>query len=253
VRVTPVLDLMAGRAVAARRGERATYAPVRSVLTPGEGDALALARAFRDGLGCVEWYVADLDAIRGGAPQWPLVRALADLGGGRLLLDVATTTVERGEEAIAAGADRVVVGLETLDTFAQLEAIVGRVGSARVVFSLDLRGGTPLVRPGAPHAGRGGGGSPLELARRAVAAGVRALLVLDLARVGTGAGVDLELVRQLRRALRDVELLAGGGVAGPADLARLAAAGCDAVLVASALHDGRLTASDLRRHPNDSR
>jgi phosphoribosylformimino-5-aminoimidazole carboxamide ribotide isomerase len=248
--VTPVLDLMAGRAVAARRGERATYAPVRSVLASGEGDALALARAFRDVLGCVEWYVADLDAIRGGAPQWPLVRALVDLGG-RPLLDVATTTVERGEEALAAGADRVVVGLETLDAFAQLEAIVGRVGSARVVFSLDLRGGTPLVRAGAPHAGRGG--SPLELARRAVAAGVRALLVLDLARVGTGAGLDLELVRRLRGVLPDVELLAGGGVAGPADLARLAAAGCDAVLVASALHDGRLTASDLRRHPNDSR
>jgi phosphoribosylformimino-5-aminoimidazole carboxamide ribotide isomerase len=250
VRVTPVLDLMAGRAVAARRGERATYAPVRSVLASGEGDALALARAFRDVLGCVEWYVADLDAIRGGPPQWPLVLALADLGGGRLLLDVATTTVERAEAALAAGADRVVVGLETLAAFVQLEAIVGRVGSARVVFSLDLRGGAPLVRPGAPH---GGGGSPLELARRAVDAGVRALLVLDLARVGTGAGVDLELVRRLRLALPDIELLAGGGVAGPADLARLAAAGCDAVLVASALHEGRLTASDLRVHPNDAR
>lgn len=249
MRVTPVLDLMAGRAVAARRGERATYAPVRSVLASGEGDALALARAFRDLLGCVEWYVADLDAIGGGAPQWPLVRALADLGG-RALLDVATTTVERAEEALAAGADRVVVGLETLEAFAQLEALVRRLGSARVVFSLDLRGGVPLVRPGAPH---GEGGTPLELARRAAATGVRALLVLDLARVGTGAGVDLELVRRLRGELRDVELFAGGGVAGPADLARLAAAGCDVVLVATALHDGRLTASDLRRHPNDSR
>ncbi len=249
MRVTPVLDLMAGRAVAARGGERATYAPVRSVLASGEGDALALARAFRDVLGCVDWYVADLDAIRGGAPQWPLVRALAELGG-RPLLDAATTTVERGEDALIAGADRVVVGLETLDDFAQLEAIVGRLGSARVVFSLDLRGGAPLVRPGAPH---GGGGSPLELARRAVDAGVRALLVLDLARVGTGAGVDLELVRRLRLALPGVELLEGGGVAGPADLARLAATGCDAVLVATALHDGRLAASDLRGHPNDSR
>ena len=247
MRVTPVLDLMAGRAVAARRGERATYAPVRSLLASGEGDALALARAFRDVLGCVEWYVADLDAIRGGAPQWPLIRALADLGG-RLLLDVATTTVARGEEAIAAGADRVVVGLETLDAFEQLEAIVARIGSARVVFSLDLRDGAPLVRPGASH-----GGSPLELARRAVAAGVRALIVLDLAHVGTGAGVDLGLLRQVRRALPDVELLAGGGVAGPADLARLAAAACDAVLVATALHDGRLTASDFQGHPNDSR
>jgi len=37
----------------------------------------------------------------------------------------------------------------------------------------------------------------------------------------------------------------GGGVRGAEDLRSVAASGCDAVLVASALHDGRLTAADL--------
>ena len=43
----------------------------------------------------------------------------------------------------------------------------------------------------------------------------------------------------------DVELVAGGGIRGVEDLLRLAEAGCDAVLVASALHDGRITIEDL--------
>jgi phosphoribosylformimino-5-aminoimidazole carboxamide ribotide isomerase len=52
----------------------------------------------------------------------------------------------------------------------------------------------------------------------------------------------------LREVLPGVMLLAGGGVRGPEDVTRLAEAGCDGVLVATALQDGRLTVrgADLR-------
>jgi phosphoribosylformimino-5-aminoimidazole carboxamide ribotide isomerase len=52
---------------------------------------------------------------------------------------------------------------------------------------------------------------------------------------------------ELRDAYSQIELLTGGGVRNVGDLRHLAASGCDAVLVASALHDGRLTAADLAR------
>jgi uncharacterized protein related to proFAR isomerase len=44
-----------------------------------------------------------------------------------------------------------------------------------------------------------------------------------------------------------VDLIAGGGVRGLDDLKALADAGCDAALVASALHDGRLSREDIER------
>ena len=86
MRVIPVLDLLAGRAVWARRGIRVSYAPVRSALLPEAGDAVALARAFRRTLGCEECYVADLDAIMGAPPQHALLRRLvaSALHDGRL-------------------------------------------------------------------------------------------------------------------------------------------------------------------------
>jgi phosphoribosylformimino-5-aminoimidazole carboxamide ribotide isomerase len=81
----------------------------------------------------------------------------------------------------------------------------------------------------------------LGLARRVVELGVRTLIVLDLARVGTGSGTGTEpLVRAIRGEFPDVELIAGGGVKTWADVDRLGEAGADAVLVASALHDGTL-------------
>jgi len=240
VRVIPVLDLRAGRAVLARGGLRAAYAPAPSVLAPGRpaGDAVALAQAYRR-LGCDECYVADLDAIAGAPPQRPLVRSLGGAGL-RLLLDNGAADPARAGEAVADGVARVVVGLETLPAFDVLRAIATAVGRERIVFSLDLRGGTPLVRAGARHRG-----APLDLARAALTAGASALLVLDLARVGTGLGPDLTLVAELRRAHPAVELLVGGGVGSRHDLERLADAGCDGALVATALHDGRLSAADL--------
>lgn len=245
--IVPVLDLAAGRAVHARRGDRAHYAPVESVLVPGgPAGVLALARAFREQLSARSCYVADLDAIQGGAIQSGLLRRLASPAGfdGPLYVDAGVQTPARARGVLAAGAARVIVGLETLPSFASFSAIVADVGAERVIFSLDLRLGHPIVHPALFDYG---GGEPdvLELAERAADAGAGTVLLLDLGRVGTGVGIDLGLFTALRRRLPRVELLAGGGVLTVRDLEQLAATGCDGALVASAIHAGRLTARDI--------
>ncbi len=138
---------------------------------------------------------------------------------------------------LEAGVATVVAGLETLDGPQSLGRVVAEAGPERVVFSLDLRAGQPLIANGATWRSA----SPLDLAADALEAGVRRLLVLDLARVGTGSGTGtLPLLAMLRTAWPHLELATGGGVAGPDDLEHLARAGASAVLVGSALHDGRI-------------
>ena len=92
----PVLDLSAGRAVHAVGGDRARYEPVRSVLAPDhDGDARALAQAYRTRLGAPRCYVADLDAITLGRPQHDLLARLAepDGFGGAMLVDAGIASV----------------------------------------------------------------------------------------------------------------------------------------------------------------
>jgi phosphoribosylformimino-5-aminoimidazole carboxamide ribotide isomerase len=220
-------------------------APIRA------GDALALARAYVDELGIRELYLADLDAISGGQPATSEVAAVASLAP--LWLDAGVMTVDRARAASAL-APHVVVGLETLRSFDALAAICAAVGGGRVAFSLDLRNGEPVVdRAALEIAGEPAPG----LAARAAASGVGSIIVLDLARVGTGVGIDLSLVERVREAAPGLTLLAGGGVSGPADLRRLADAGCEGSLVASALQDGRISAMDVaaarRSQPSVSR
>jgi phosphoribosylformimino-5-aminoimidazole carboxamide ribotide isomerase len=246
--IIPVLDLARGVAVHARRGDRAHYQPVESVLTASTvGDPVALLRAYRRRLGATACYIADLDAIEGGAIQGMLLRELAQLEtgfAGAMLVDAGAHTPESALEVLGTGASEVVLGLETLRSVADLRRIVRHVGSSRLVFSLDLRDGRPVRHP-ALRAELGDTAGALDLATVAADAGVTTLVVLDLARVGTGRGIDLDLLERLRRRAPALRLLAGGGVHDRADLDRLREAGCDGVLVASAIHTGAVTAADL--------
>jgi phosphoribosylformimino-5-aminoimidazole carboxamide ribotide isomerase len=204
------------------------------------GDAGALARAYQSRAGVAEIYVADLDAIAGRRPHdFTDIRS----AGVPLLVDAGTATIECVSRMASASDPpvRAVLGLETLTSLDDLAVSAATVGSERTVFSLDLRAGRPLLAPDAAPDLRGL--SPCDLAKGAEAAGAGGVMLLDLARVGAGVGVDWELVAELRAALGGAELLVGGGVRGVRDIERLALLGCDGVLVGSAFHEGWLPGS----------
>jgi phosphoribosylformimino-5-aminoimidazole carboxamide ribotide isomerase len=244
MRIVGVIDLLGGRAVHARAGERDKYAPVAAVA----GDALALAKRYLDA-GVSDLYVADLNAILSSARQDALITRLAGIGA-PMWLDAGVTTELGARECLTLGASHIIAGLETLTSFDALAAICTNVGGNRVAFSLDLRNGKPVLGGAGEAGGAGGAGrdnrEALACARRAVEAGVGAILVLDLARVGTGNGVDLALISSVRAVAPGIMLLAGGGVRGADDLERLSDAGCDGALVATAFHDGRIGAAEIQ-------
>jgi phosphoribosylformimino-5-aminoimidazole carboxamide ribotide isomerase len=253
--IIPVLDLAAGVAVHARAGHRESYAPVQSVVAPGSlGDPIAVVRGFREILGAKACYVADLDAIQGGPVQRATLGELAQWGvgmAGPLLVDAGTHELSSVLEVLSCGASDVVVGLETLRAFVDLAAIVREVGTSRVVFSLDLRLGRPMLHSALHSAGTSA--DPLDMAARALETGVSTILVLDVGRVGTGCGVDLGVVMGLRKRFPSVRLLAGGGVLARRDLDRMRSAGCDGALVASAVHSGAITSADVAALANPPR
>ncbi len=231
-----VVDVMNGRAVHARGGVRERYLPVGSIAgMPIDGDPLALARAYVDRFDLTALYVADLDAIAGHEINATLVENLAAIAP--LWVDAGASSAARARHVIAHGAVLAVAGLETLVSFDALAVMCDAIGGDRVAFSLDLRAGAPVTGNRLPQA------SPESLAARAVDAGAGAVIVLDLARVGTAAGPDFELLARVHAAVPATPVFAGGGIRGFDDLARLAAAGCAGALIASALHDGALSAT----------
>jgi phosphoribosylformimino-5-aminoimidazole carboxamide ribotide isomerase len=238
--VLGVVDLRDGLAVRARGGRRQQYMPIESVAgeTIRSGDATALARHYVERVGLTGLYVADLDAIESGRPPHAEVGKLSSVGV-PVWLDAGIASSSDAQRALSSGASRLIVGLETLPSFHVLKAIVEGCGRARVVFSLDLRDGQPIATATELVKQR-----PEDLAARAADAGVGTMIVLDLARVGSGSGVDLEALTRIR-SVTSVPMYAGGGVRSVDDIELLRDIGCDGALVASALLDGQITELDL--------
>jgi phosphoribosylformimino-5-aminoimidazole carboxamide ribotide isomerase len=237
MRVIPVIDLKSGAAVHAVRGERERYRPLRSTIVAGS-DPVRVARAVRRSFGLDELYVADLDAIAGGPPHREVVAALARVA--RPMVDAGTTETGAVRRLLELGAERIVVGTETLADRAALERLRQQLPDAPLVLSLDLRAGR-VVSPDAELARLGATEALAQLTH----SGVREVIVLDLARVGSGAGPDVALVRELSTRFPELGLLAGGGVRDVTDLRALAEAGAAGALVATALHGGAIQPGEL--------
>lgn len=227
----PVLDLQAGQVVRAVRGERAAYRPMQSRLAAGS-EPLALARALLAHPCCAggtpTLYVADLDAILGGAVQLALLRELMrqlprlELWLDAGLADAAAAHTVNQALGPAAARLRPVFGSESLRDTAALDGIT-RV--PRAVLSLDTRLNRALDPAGAWSRPEHWPGT---------------VIVMTLDRVGAATGPDLAQLHDLRARRPASTWVGAGGIRNAADLAAAQAAGASAWLVASALHDGAL-------------
>lgn len=203
-----------------------------------------MAKAFR----FTEAYVADLDAIAGREPDWKSYEAIAK-SGLKLWIDAGTSNSHQAQRLLdwdrkSGSLARLVVGLESIHGLDNLTEPIAECGSERLVFSLDMKQGRPLSN--APDCRDR---SPLEIAAAVVQYGCHSLILLDLAQVGSyqGTGTE-ELCRALRERYPHVHLMGGGGVRSIDDVRRLCRQGFQRVLVASALHDGRIQPEDLLAH-----
>ena len=253
VRIIPVIDLRAGRAVRGRAGLRDSYLPVTSRLFDGSprdlSDPLALARLFRRRLAARVIYVADLDALeRTGDNRDVLHALLRALPGTRLLWDAGLTGPDgiagllRGCRSEVARRVMPVIATETLrslTTLASLSAERRRSTGIEPVLSLDLSEAGVVGPPDVAAAGE------LVILAAAASCGLRQAILLFLRRVGTCRGLPRRRLQRLRRAAPGLDLYAGGGVASPADIAFLRGSRFQGALVGSALHDGRIGPESL--------
>ncbi len=221
-RLIPCLDVAGGRVVKGVRFEN-----LRDV-----GDPVELAARYSQ-LGADELVFLDITAtIEGRGPTLELVdRAAAELeipftvGGG-------VGGLEDARALLRAGADKVAVNRAAVDEPGLLTALAGEFGAQAVVCAIDARGGEVVT-----HAGRRPRGlDAVAWAREAAGRGAGEILLTSIDADGMREGYDLELTRAVAEAV-PVPVIASGGAGCAAHLADAFAAGAEAALVASIVHE----------------
>jgi HisA/HisF family protein len=224
----PVIDLMGGQVVRARMGDRASYRPLVSPLSPSS-NAGDVVRGLLAVYPFPMLYAADLDAIQSQGDNFPTLRRLREeFPALQLWVDNGAADVSALEAVVGANLGAPVIGSEYQR---DAKLIAQHRGSIRIVLSLDFRGDAFQ-------------GPPEILAEPAL--WPRRVIVMTLARVGSGAGPDLARLGSIQSIAGGREIYAAGGIRDADDLQTLKEAGISGALIATALHEGRIVATDLQ-------
>jgi uncharacterized protein related to proFAR isomerase len=221
----PVLDLQAGHAVHARGGRREAYRPI--VGDRGQPqDLVVYAERLLHAAGSDGLYVADLDAIAGGAPQTAALDRLRTARGLRSIwIDAGFAGSAAARKLTAALSPqgpviRPVFGSESLRSASELAAVAA---DPAAILSLDHRGGEPVDPAGC---------------LQQPALWPATVLVMSLDRVGSAAGPDLSTFSRCRALAGPTpqrRWIGAGGVRHADDLQAAHRAGAAGWLVATAL------------------
>ena len=254
--IIPVIDLMIGQVVWAKGGNRDAYRPLQSRLT-NSSNPLDVAQAIFAQTGCDWLYIADIDSFAGANPAWSVFETLTEAGF-KLMIDANWPLEDRINQAIdkLAGTDNIklIVSTETLSSIEQFKLFTRMTDAGIVpVFSLDMKGADVIA-----HGSEIADATPLELVHQAWQAGVRHMIQLDLTTVGLHANDDgsassdghhqherLMLLSEIANELPEMCLISGGGMRNHADCQEMLSSGCQHVLAASAIYNGKLTPDEI--------
>jgi phosphoribosylformimino-5-aminoimidazole carboxamide ribotide isomerase len=235
--VIPAIDLKEGRCVRLVRGDM-------NQATVYADDPAAVARGFE--ASGAEWiHVVDLDGAIRGAPVnadaigavCTAVRARVEVGGG--VRDLATL-----ERVFAAGAGRVVLGTAALEDPAFFRDACRRHPGA-ILAGIDARRGMVSVAGWV----RDSTTDVATLAARVADDGAAAIVFTDIARDGTGDGVNAAAVDALAAQVA-LPVIASGGVATLDDvraLVGLRRPNLTGVIVGRAIYTGAVDLAEALR------
>ena len=228
--ILPAIDLLDGACVRLHQGD---YDQV----TRFSEDPVAQALSWQS-QGATRLHLVDLDGAKWGEPiNDAAVRAITaaldipvQLGGG-------VRSLERAEELIACGLDRVILGTVAIEQ-PQLVQELAQRHPGRIVVGIDANDGRVATRGWIEQSDV----LATDLAKQFSAAGIAAIITTDIATDGTLAGPNLEALRTMAQSSA-VPVIASGGIGCMADLLSLLPLeplGVTGVIVGRALYDGRV-------------
>lgn len=234
--IYPAIDIRAGRCVRLAQGDFSAETRY--------GDPVEQALAFAEA--GAQWvHVVDLDGARDGAArQRSLIAAIV----GRSRVKVQCGGGVRSAEDVAAlldlGVARVVAGSAAVKRPQEVRRWIERFGAEKICAAFDGRAGAAGFMIAAEGWTEASGVALDEGIRRLADAGLRHVLVTDVARDGMLAGPNAALYAGLVQRFPGLAVQASGGVAELSDLAALERTGAAGAIVGRALYEKRFTLED---------
>ncbi|MEM7027123.1 MAG: HisA/HisF-related TIM barrel protein [Pseudomonadota bacterium] len=227
--IIPVIDLLDGKVVHAKRGEREHYQVIESRLTHSS-DPNAIVNAYSNLFPFKQIYIADLNAIQATGDNIELIKTLLKqfpeyefwVDAGLSFID-ELITLQQTENI------RLVIGTESNPSMNLLMSL--HKDDVDWILSLDFLSDDMVI-----------GQEILESQQY----WPQTLIIMMLKRVGTENGINEKTVSSINTYVDDFKVYAAGGISNKSDLDSLKKQGCDGALIATALHNGKIDSIQLQ-------
>ena len=230
--VVPAVDMQDGEVVQLVQGERGTEKRY--------GDPVEAARRWVDS-GARTLHLVDLDgAFEGERKNAAAVEAIVDAVDVPVQLGGGIRTAADARDLLDSGVDRVILGTAAVND-PDIVSDISETHPESVVVSLDAKAGEVVIEGWT----EGTGIHPADAAGRYADRGAAGILFTDVDVEGQLEGVNTDAVEAVVDAV-DVPVVASGGVATLSDVVSLRDAGAAAVVVGTALYEGRFTLDAAR-------
>jgi cyclase len=241
-RILPCLDVNAGRVV-----KGVNFLDLRDA-----GDPVELAQIYNDA-GADELVFLDITATHEQRDTIiDVVYRTAEQVFIPLTVGGGIQSLEHIKNLLRAGADKVSINSSAVRDPDFINRASDRFGNQCIVVAIDARRRLDSRNPGWDVYVRGGrentGIDALEWAKTAQTRGAGELLVTSMDGDGTQAGYDLELTRAIAEAV-EIPVIASGGAGNCEHIYQALTQGkAEAALLASLLHYGQLTVSQIKTY-----
>jgi phosphoribosylformimino-5-aminoimidazole carboxamide ribotide isomerase len=224
------MDLLNGSVVHAVKGERLKYKPIQSSMICDSSDPFEVLSAVKPR----ELYIADLDHIQDIGDNFEIIKKIS--GKTKTMVDIGVKNMDDVQKC-AEIADTVIIGTETASfeviEYAALEF------PGRINVSIDMKNGYVLTKDRTMEV------RPEDLVRRMNEIDLKDIIILDLGKVGTSAGIDKIFLREIAK-ISTHNIIVGGGIKDVVDIETLEISGISGALAATALHNGNIPLSFIR-------
>jgi phosphoribosylformimino-5-aminoimidazole carboxamide ribotide isomerase len=225
--VVPAVDMQDGEVVQLVQGERGTETSY--------GDPVEAARRWVDA-GARTLHLVDLDgAFEGERKNAAAVEAIVEAVDVPIQLGGGIRTAADARTLLDGGVDRVILGTAAVND-PEIVATISETHPDSVLVSLDAKGGEVVIEGWT----EGTGLDPADAAGRYADLGAAGILFTDVDVEGQLTGVNTTTVERVVDAV-SIPVIASGGVATLDDVRALRDAGAAAVVVGTALYEGRFT------------
>jgi len=223
-RIVFVTDLLDGKVVHAIKGEREKYRPVGNSLVSNNADPIEMISAIKP----KEVYIADLDRLQHTGNNFEVIKKISALT--KTMVNIGVEKNDDIEKCLSI-ADTVILSSEA-SSFKIMEYASGNYPD-KTSITIDIKNGSILTKDEDLKK------EPAELVKLLNELKIKDIVIIDLSKVGTGAGIDEELLREIK-VISKHNILFGGGIRDINDIDLLKEIDISGALVATAVHNGKI-------------